>query len=94
MSKYIRDVFSDYKNNNNLLDAVVENVTLYKKHNKLNITIASEKQIRLGEIVSFEDYLIKRFSLENARLEINYNNVEIEENVSRDWPNIISYIAR
>ena len=33
MSKYIRDVFSDYKNNNNLLDAVVENVTLYKKHN-------------------------------------------------------------
>ena len=94
MSKYIRDVFSDYKNNNNLLDAVVENVTLYKKHNKLNITIASEKQIRLGEIVSFEDYLIKRFSLENARLEINYNNVEIEETVSRDWPNIISYIAR
>ena len=76
MSKYIRDVFSDYKNNNNLLDATVENVTLYKKHNKLNVTIASEKQIRLGEIVSFEDYLIKRFSLENARLEINYNNVE------------------
>ena len=94
MSKYIKDVFNDYKNNNNLINAVVENVTLYKKHNKLNITIASEKQIRLSEIVSFEDYLINRFSLENARLEINYENVEIEPTVSNDWPNIISYIAR
>ena len=94
MSKYIRDVFNDYKNNNNLLDAVVENVTLYKKHNKLNIIIASEKQIRLSEIVSFEDYLMNRFSLDNARVEIRYENVEIEPTVSRDWPNIISYIAR
>ena len=81
MSKYIRDVFNDYKNNNNLIDAVVENVTLYKKHNKLNIIIASEKQIRLSEIVSFEDYLMNRFSLDNARVEIKYETVEIEPTV-------------
>ena len=56
--------------------------------------MASEKQIRLSEIVSFEDYLVNRFSLENARLEIKYENVDIEPTVSRDWPNIISYIAR
>ena len=94
MSKYIKDVFGDYSQNNNLIDAVVENVTLYKKNNKLNVLVASEKQIRLSEIVSFEDYLVNRFSLENARLEIKYENVDIEPTVSRDWPNIISYIAR
>ena len=37
---------------------------------------------------------MSRFSLDNARVEIRYENVEIEPTVSRDWPNIISYIAR
>ena len=95
MSKYIKEVFNDYNLNNNLAESVVENVTLYKNKKTININLASEKQIKLSEIVSFEDYLIKRFSLNNARLEIKYENVSIDDiSLETDWYNIISYISR
>ena len=34
MPKYIKDVFSDYTTQNNLMEAEIENVNLYKKTNK------------------------------------------------------------
>ena len=52
--KYIKDIFNDYNIDNNIASSEVENVTLYKKSNKLQVNIASANQIKLNEIASFE----------------------------------------
>ena len=88
--KYIKEVFNDYKLNNNLIDAEVGNINLYKKTNKLQVKITSSKEINLQEIESFEDFLINNFKLNKASLDIKYSN-EINPKVSiqENWNNII-----
>ena len=56
--KYIKEVFKDYNENNNLTNSEVENINLYKKTNKLQVKIISSKPINLQEIDSFEDFLM------------------------------------
>ena len=93
--KYIKEVFNDYNQNNNLIEAEIENINLYKKTNKLQVKIASFKQITLQEIESFEDFLINSFKVNKASIDINYyDNLEIEQNIFREWDNIIKYIAK
>ena len=93
--KYIKEVFNDYKLNNNLIDAEVGNINLYKKTNKLQVKITSSKEINLQEIESFEDFLINNFKLNKASLDIKYSN-EINPKVSiqENWNNIIKYIGK
>ena len=55
MSKYIKEVFNDYKVNSNLIEAEIENIDLYKKTNKLQVKVASSKEITFPEIEEFED---------------------------------------
>ena len=75
--KYIKEVFNDYNQNNNLIEAEIENINLYKKTNKLQVKIASFKQITLQEIESFEDFLINSFKVNKASIDINYyDNLE------------------
>ena len=94
MQKYIKEVFGDYNENNNLIDAKIENINLYKKTNKLQVKIASDKEITLKDIDSFEEYLVNRFKVEKESLDIDYNNVSIEQNIDKEWNNIINYIAK
>ena len=94
MSKYIKEVFNDYKVNSNLLDAEIENIDLFKKTNKLQVKIASSKEITLPEIEEFEDYLVRRFKVNKASLDINYGGLEIKQNIFENWNNIISYISK
>ena len=39
MQKYIKEVFSDYNIENNLIEAKIDNINLYKKTNKLQVKI-------------------------------------------------------
>ena len=57
MSNAVRDVFNDYTKGSNILDASIENVNLYKKTNKLEIDLKTDKKINVGEIYYFEEYL-------------------------------------
>lgn len=94
MQKYIKDVFGDYNEKNNLIDAVIENINLYKKTNKLQIKVASSNQINLQEMESFEEYLIKTFKVNKASIDINYGDLSIEPKLDSDWQNIIKYIGK
>ncbi len=78
MQKYIKDVFNDYNENNNLINAVIENINLYKKTNKLQIKVASSNEINLQEMENFEDYLVKTFKVNKASIDINYGDLEIK----------------
>ena len=66
MPKYIKEVFNDYNVKNNLIEAEIENINLYKKTNKLQIKVASSKEILLQDMESFEGYLINRFKVNKA----------------------------
>ena len=69
-SKIIKDVFSDYKNKNSILEAYIQNINLYKKTNKLVLEITSNLFISLKEITDFESYLKLRFKIENVHIKI------------------------
>jgi len=94
MQKYIKEVFSDYNENNNLINAVIENINLYKKTNKLQIKVASNSQVSLQEMEGFENYLVKTFKVNKASIDINYGDLKIEPRVESDWENIIKYIGK
>ena len=94
MPKYIKEVFNDYGINNNLIEAEIENINLYKKTNKLQIKIASLKEITLQDIESFESYLVNAFKVSKASIDINYGDLEIEQNIPENWNNIIKYIGK
>ena len=94
MPKYIKEVFNDYGINNNLIEAEIENINLYKKTNKLQVKIASSKVITLQDMESFENYLINAFKVSKASIDINYGDLEIEQNIPENWKNIIQYIGK
>ena len=95
MQKYIKEVFNDYNLENNLIDTKIENINLYKKTNKLQIKVVSSKQISIKEIESFEEYLVNRFKVNKAFIDINYENgIIINSSIESDWKDIIRYIAK
>ena len=94
MQKYIKDVFKDYTDNSNLIDAEIGNVNLYKKTNKLHVNIVSDKQVYLNEIENFENYLIGRFKVDKASIDIDYKGLEINQDITSNWNNIVNYIAK
>ena len=76
MQKYIKEVFKDYNGKNEILDAEIENVNLYKKTNKLQVKVVSKNRITLDDIEDFEKYLVERFKVNGAILDISYDKNE------------------
>ena len=98
MLNVVKDVFKDYKEPNNILDSKIENINLFKKSNKLEINLFSEKSITLDEIDRFEEYLKTRFQIQKIEL-----NVEMREKgdrplfpseIKNDWKSIVKYISK
>ena len=98
MLNVVKEVFKDYKETNNILDAKIENINLFKKSNKLEINLFSEKSITLDEIDRFEEYLKTRFQIQKIEL-----NVEMREKgdrplfpseIKNDWKSIVKYISK
>ena len=94
MQKYIKEVFCDYTNQNAIVDAQLENINLYKKTNKLQINIAASKAINIAEIEDFENYLVKRFQVSKAMIDVNYGDTVIDGDLNKDWKNIINYVSK
>ncbi len=94
MEKCINEVFKDFDVNSNISKAQIENINLYKKLNKLQIDITSDKPITIDEIGNFENYLQNKFNINKALTNIKYKDVEIEPNISENWSNIVSYITQ
>ncbi len=95
MEKYINEVFKDFEVNSNISMAQIENINLYKKLNKLQVDIISEKPITIDEIGSFESYLQDKFKINKALTNVKYKeDLHIEPNISENWGNIVSYITR
>ena len=45
--KMLKEVFKDFEVNNNIINTKIESINLYKKTNKLEVNILSDKPIKV-----------------------------------------------
>lgn len=98
MSNIIKDVFKDYNEENNIINAEVESINLFKKSKKIEIELKTKKPLKICEISSFEDYLKNRFKIQ--KVSINVKNDEkgarplFPQNLKEDWQDIVDYLSK
>jgi len=93
MNKVIKDVFQDYKKENNIINATILKMNLYKKSNKLELGLKSENQLIIDELADFETYLSTRFSIQTIETKVTYPEIELKQTLEQDWDKIMRYIA-
>ena len=94
MQKIIKDVFVDYKKDNSITNSEIIDTSLFKKTNRLQMNIHAFSQISIEDIEDFENYLIKRFNIGRALINIKYDSVDINQSIVDDYPKIIQYITK
>ena len=92
VEKTVKEIFSDYTEQSNLLDAQIKTINLHRKTNKLEITIATETLISVRDYAYFEKYLKTRFKLEQVILKIIYLS-EIQLNINEVWEDTLKYLT-
>lgn len=91
----VKDIFSDYQNKNEKInEAEFIKADLYKKSNRLEVCLTSSEKIAIEEISHFEEYIINRFKVGNARIEIEYKDVQIEQTIEKDWKALVAYMCK
>lgn len=69
--KEVKLVFPDYNiENEDLANALISNVNLYKKTNTLEIFLQSKELISITEIEKISNYIIKRFQVSTVIFKI------------------------
>ena len=92
MQKTVDDVFKDYENNDEIKECNIDNINLYKKSNKIEIDLSSNKKINVKSLAKFEKYIKDRFKIDNVLIKISYLQ-EIEETLENDWDLTKKYLA-
>ncbi len=91
----VKDIFSDYQNKQeNINEAEFLKANLYKKSNRLEVCLTSNQKISIDEVSNFEDYIVNRFKVFTARIEIEYVDVDVEPTIEQDWKKIIAYMSK
>ena len=90
----VKDIFSDYSSEQgNICEADFLKANLYKKSNRLEVCLTSANKISIGEISEFEDYIVDRFKVGSARIEIQYENIDVEPTIENDWQDLVTYMS-
>ena len=92
IEKTVKEIFSDYTEQSNLLDAQIKTVNLHRKTNKLEITIYTQTLITVRDYAYFEKYLKTRFKLEQVILKVIYTT-EIDVNINEVWEDTLKYLT-
>ena len=92
-SRKIGDVFSDYKTNSNIADAVITKMNLIKKINTLELGMSSDEYIEIKEIWYLEKFLRERFQFGQVHMIITYPEGIYIKRVDDEWENLICYMA-
>lgn len=90
--KMLKEIFKDFEINSSIINTRVESINLYKKTNKLEINIISDKPIKIKDVASFEKYLSRRFMIKEAIIHIKYNEDIVTDFLS-EWDDILDYLA-
>ena len=92
IEKLIEEVFPDFQNGGSLRKAVIKKVNLYKKTNRFEILLKSDKTIDIKDVHNFEMYLIERFKFEVVIIKIDYTQ-ENDVDIAQKWQDIINYMS-
>ena len=92
-SRKIGYVFSDYKTNSNIADAVITKMNLIKKINTLELGMSSDEYIEIKEIWYLEKFLRERFQFGQVHMLITYPEGIYLKRVDDEWENLICYMA-
>lgn len=91
----VKDIFSDYLNKKeNINEADFLKANLYKKSNRLEVCLTSKQKISIEEISNFEEYIVNRFKVSSARIEITYEGIDIEPTIEKDWNDLVLYMSK
>lgn len=92
-AKLIGEVFSDYRTDSNIKDAIINSINLIKKANVLELNISSNEYIEIKELWYLEKFLKERFQFSNVDMKISYfENVTIKP-IEKEWENLICYMV-
>ena len=92
IEKLIEEIFADFQNDGNLRKAVIKKVNLYKKTNRFEILLQSDKMIDIKEVHNFEIYLIERFKFEVVIVKIDYTE-EMDVDIISKWQDLVNYMS-
>ena len=92
MSNIIKSTFKDYNASTQFAEAIIENVNLYKKSQKIEVEITSINLVNIEELDKFEEYLKNKFQVGKVVLKIKYEN-NIEEIKEEDWEKLCKYFT-
>ena len=95
MQKTVKEVFNDAKIDGKILDSEVIKADLFKKSNKLELYIKAPEKVTIKELDDLQTYLINRFQVARANIEIQYDeNTDVEETIENDWNDLILYMVK
>ena len=92
-SRKIGDIFSDYKTNSNIADAVITKMNLIKRMNTLELGMASNEYIEIKEIWYLEKFLRERFQFGQVHMLMTYPEGIYIKRIDEEWENLICYMA-
>ena len=92
--KAMNETFKDFKFEDNLENAKILSMKLYKRKNTLVLDLESEEFVKLKSIAIFEAFVSERFRIEHTWINMHYGeNVKIPS-IEDDWKNIMALLAR
>ncbi|MGB4439636.1 MAG: PolC-type DNA polymerase III N-terminal domain-containing protein, partial [Sedimentibacter sp.] len=91
--KRIKEIFSDYEVEGNLNVALVEGVVLNKKNKTLEMKIKSDKYIEIRELEGLNDFIKKRFALDDSKIVVNYAEGTNKKPIQEEIKNIVLLLA-
>ena len=91
--KKIKEIFSDYKNNSQMLECYISKIGINKKTNKLTIILTTNNFVQIKDMWDFEKYLMERFQIKDIEMIFNYEDGTKIPEVKDEWKNIICYMA-
>ncbi|MDF2677598.1 MAG: polymerase alpha subunit, partial [Bacillota bacterium] len=91
--KRIKDVFSDFKLGDNISIAIVDDVVLSKNTKTIEMKISSDKYIELRELDNLNDFIKKRFGLNECKIVVNYAHGTYKKPIEEELKNIVFHLA-
>jgi DNA polymerase-3 subunit alpha (Gram-positive type) len=91
--KRINEIFSDYETRGNINTAIVEAVVLSKKTKTLEMKISSDKYIEIKEFEYLNNFIRKRFALEDSIITVKYADGTDKKPIEEELKNIVFTLA-
>ncbi|BCZ45410.1 DNA polymerase III PolC-type [Clostridium gelidum] len=92
--KKINEAFSDFRSGRNINIAVIESVILRKRTKVLEMEISSDNYIEIGEIESFNNFIMEKFGLNDSKIIVKYSEKVNIRPVEEELRNIVYSLAK